>query len=51
MKVLAYDPVSEPPAEVRCADLQDLVSRSDVITLHLPLLESTHHLVGTETAP
>ena len=48
MKVLAYDPVSEPPADVRCADLQDLVSRSDVITLHLPLLESTHHLVGTE---
>jgi D-3-phosphoglycerate dehydrogenase len=48
MKVLAYDPVSEPPADVRCADLQDLVSRSDVITLHLPLLESTHHLVGPE---
>ena len=48
MRVLAYDPVSEPPAEVRCADLQDLVSRSDVITLHLPLLESTHRLIGTE---
>jgi D-3-phosphoglycerate dehydrogenase / 2-oxoglutarate reductase len=48
MQVLAYDPVSEPPADVRCADLQDLVSRSDVITLHLPLLESTHHLVGAE---
>jgi D-3-phosphoglycerate dehydrogenase / 2-oxoglutarate reductase len=48
MTVLAYDPVSEPPADVRCTDLQDLVSRSDVITLHLPLSESTHHLVGTE---
>jgi D-3-phosphoglycerate dehydrogenase / 2-oxoglutarate reductase len=48
MKVLAYDPVSEPPADVRCADLQDLVGRSDVITLHLPLLQSTHHLVGSE---
>jgi D-3-phosphoglycerate dehydrogenase / 2-oxoglutarate reductase len=48
MEVLAYDPVSEPPADVRCTDLQDLVSRSDVITLHLPLLESTHHLVGPE---
>jgi len=48
MRVLAYDPVSEPPADVRCADLADLFSRSDVITLHLPLLESTHHLVGTE---
>ena len=49
-EVLAYDPVSEPPAEVRCADLAELVSRSDVITLHLPLLESTHHLVGAELA-
>ena len=48
MKVLAYDPVSEPPADVRCADLQELFGRSDVITLHLPLLESTHHLVGSE---
>ena len=37
MKVLAYDPVAEPPAEVRCATLAELLSRSDVITLHLPL--------------
>ena len=48
MQVLAHDPVSEPPAEVRCTDLEDLVGRSDVITLHLPLLASTHHLVGPE---
>jgi D-3-phosphoglycerate dehydrogenase len=48
MRVLAYDPVSEPPADVRCSDLQELFGRSDVITLHLPLLDSTHHLVGTE---
>jgi D-3-phosphoglycerate dehydrogenase len=48
MDVLAHDPVSEPPAEVRCNGLADLVARSDVITLHLPLLESTHHLVGAD---
>ena len=48
MDVLAYDPVSEPPAEVRCVDLRDLVARSDVITLHLPLLETTRHLVGSD---
>ncbi|TQM58004.1 NAD(P)-dependent oxidoreductase [Humibacillus xanthopallidus] len=48
MTVLAHDPVSEPPADVRCVDLRDLVSRSDVITLHLPLLESTHHLIGAD---
>jgi len=46
MTVLAYDPVSEPPADLRCTDLDDLIRRSDVITLHLPLLESTHHLVN-----
>lgn len=48
MRVLAYDPASEPPADVRCADLRELAARSDVITLHLPLLPSTHHLVGPE---
>jgi len=45
MRVLAYDPVCEPPADVRCADLGDLAARSDVITLHLPLNEQTRHLV------
>ena len=45
MRVLAYDPASEPPAEVRCADLSDLAARSDVITLHLPLTGQTRHLV------
>jgi D-3-phosphoglycerate dehydrogenase len=45
MRILAYDPVSEPPADVRCADLGDLAARSDVITLHLPLNDQTRHLV------
>ena len=45
MRVLAYDPVSEPPGDVRCASLGDLAARSDVITLHLPLNEQTRHLV------
>ena len=45
MRVLAYDPVSEPPGDVRCADLGELAARSDVITLHLPLTDQTRHLV------
>ena len=45
MRVLAYDPVSEPPGDMRCADLGQLAARSDVITLHLPLTEQTRHLV------
>jgi D-3-phosphoglycerate dehydrogenase len=46
MRVLAYDPVSEPSADVLCADLGDLAARSDVVTLHLPLNDQTRHLVG-----
>ena len=49
MAVLAYDPVAEPPTAVRCATLAELLSRSDVITLHLPLTPDTHHLLNTET--
>ena len=45
MQILAYDPVNEPPADVRCAGLGDLAARSDVITLHLPLTSQTRHLV------
>jgi phosphoglycerate dehydrogenase-like enzyme len=49
MKVLAYDPVAEPAAELRCGTLAELLSRSDVITLHLPLTPDTYHLINTET--
>jgi D-3-phosphoglycerate dehydrogenase / 2-oxoglutarate reductase len=46
MEILAYDPVSEPPADVRCGGLGDLAGRSDVISLHLPLTGETRHLVN-----
>jgi phosphoglycerate dehydrogenase-like enzyme len=45
MRVLAYDPYSTPPEPVNCPHLDDLVAASDVITLHVPLTEQTHHLV------
>jgi len=45
MRVLAYDPFSQPPLEVACPDLDRLVADSDVLTLHVPLTEETHHLV------
>lgn len=45
MRVLAYDPLRPPPGEVACADLGELAAASDVLTLHVPLTEQTHHLV------
>jgi D-3-phosphoglycerate dehydrogenase / 2-oxoglutarate reductase len=49
MKVLAHDPVAEPPADLSCDSLAELLSRSDIITLHLPLTPDTHHLINAET--
>jgi D-3-phosphoglycerate dehydrogenase len=45
MRVRAHDPVSPPPAEVDCPELDELAGASDVLTLHAPLTEATHHLV------
>jgi phosphoglycerate dehydrogenase-like enzyme len=47
MRLLAYDPLSPPPAEIACPDLAGLAAASDVLTLHVPLTEQTHHLVDT----
>ena len=45
MRLLAYDPVSPPPAEIAAVDLARLAVASDVLTLHVPLTDTTHHLV------
>ena len=49
MSILAYDPDADPPAGTRCDTLAELLSRSDVLTLHLPLTPATHHLINSET--
>jgi D-3-phosphoglycerate dehydrogenase / 2-oxoglutarate reductase len=48
MRVLAYDPYSPPPEDVARGDLRELAAASDVITLHVPLTEETHHLVDKD---
>ncbi|MDX2021633.1 MAG: hydroxyacid dehydrogenase [Deltaproteobacteria bacterium] len=52
MKVLAYDPHiapgSGPPAGTEFVSLEDLISRSDFITLHMPLTPQTKGLFGRE---
>jgi D-3-phosphoglycerate dehydrogenase len=54
MTVLAHDPYLDPaqdgaggdgPDGVRLVGLDELSSRSQVVTLHLPLTPQTHHLV------
>lgn len=49
-EVLVTDPVADP-AEIRAAgatpvELTTLLERSDIVSLHAPLLPSTHHLLG-----
>ena len=45
MHLMAYDPFSAPPPEIASPDVLKLASASDVLTLHVPLTEETHHLV------
>lgn len=56
MKVIGYDPALSveaawrlPSQVARAENLQSLLSRSDFITLHVPAIEATHHLINEET--
>ena len=56
MKVIGYDPALsveaawQLPSEVqRMENLVSLLARSDFITLHLPVLESTRHLINRDS--
>lgn len=52
MKILAYDPFLNEAfcqeQKIEAADMEAVLSRSDVISLHLPLLEETYHLINKE---
>jgi len=52
MDVIAYDVYHNEEARAELGfeyvELDELMSRSDVITIHLPLLESTYHLLDKE---
>jgi D-lactate dehydrogenase len=53
MEVLAFDPYPAPEwaAEtgVRYVDFETLLAGSDIVSLHLPLIPETHHLINTGT--
>ena len=53
MKVLAYDKYQaneiEDGERVRYATLDELMEKSDIISLHCPLTEETYHLINEES--
>lgn len=56
MKVVGYDPALSVeaawrlPSQVgRMDNLQSLLGRSDYVSLHVPALEATHHMINDET--
>lgn len=52
MHVIAYDPFIDEnwcvDHEVRSIAFDELLSTSDIISLHLPHTETTHHIIGAE---
>lgn len=49
MKILAYDKFPNPDAGLNYVDLPELFAQADIISLHCPLTEETHHLINAET--
>ena len=49
MKVLAYDKFPNPASGLEYVELDTLLRQSDVISLHCPLTEETHHMINAGT--
>jgi D-specific alpha-keto acid dehydrogenase len=47
-RVLAYNNYRETAAAADFVTLHELLLRSDIVTLHVPLNRETHHLIGRE---
>ena len=48
--VIAHDPmVRETPSNVEWVDADELLARSDIISLHTPYNENTHHLINKDS--
>ena len=50
MKVIAYDVYQNPSLDfVTYVSLDELLSSSDLISLHCPLMDSTYHMINKDT--
>lgn len=49
MNVLAYDAFPDPSLDVQYLPLEDVLKKSDVISLHCPLTKETHHMINEES--
>ena len=49
MKILAYDKFPNPDAGLDYVDLPELFAQADIISLHCPLTDGTHHLINADT--
>ncbi len=48
MKVIAYDRYPAPDSGIEYVSLDELLARSDVISLHCPLTDDTRHMIDTD---
>ena len=48
MRILAYDKFPDPSNGLEYVELEELFARSDIISLHCPLTEDTHHIIDAD---
>jgi D-lactate dehydrogenase len=49
MDILAYDLYPDTKMDVTYVELEELFRKSDIISLHCPLTDKTHHLINKES--
>ena len=49
MKILAYDKYPNPDSGLTYVELPELFEQSDIISLHCPLTEETHHIIAASS--
>ena len=49
MRVLAFDPYPDKESGIEYTDLNELIQKSDVISLHCPLTKENHHMINRDT--